>query len=343
MNDLALQIKASGLGITVDDQTVGILLYADDIVLLAEQENELQLMLNIVAEWCWKWRLEANQEKPQIVHFRPKSLKRSSVAFHFGQIRLLYTEKYKYLGLTLDEHLTFNDAVGTLAQSAGRALGSVMNKVKHCGHLGFNTFTQLYESGVCPVSDYASGVWGFREYPSCNTVHHRAIRSFLGVHKLTPVLAINGDMGWEPPSIRHKCHMIRLWNRLVKMSDQRLTKHIFNWDLRVGNSWTTELRTLFYSSGLFFIFQNKLQCDVNEIRNTMFSRYKEKWSSDIWCKPKLRSMLSKDRYIVEPYVKYNLSKRQRSLCLCTNTVRNITISPVDRCNATPEEEILCAL
>ena len=342
VNDLALQIKASGLGITVDDQNVGILLYADDIVLLAEHESDLQLMLNIAAEWCWKWRLEANQGKTQIVHFRPKSLQRSSVEFNFGQIMLSYTENYKYLGLTLDEHMTFDDAVGSLAQSAGRALGSVMNKVKHCGHLGFKTFTQLYESGVCPVSDYASGVWGFRDYASCNTVHHRAIRSFLGVHKLTPVLAINGDMGWEPPNIRHKCQMIRLWNRLVKMSDQRLTKHIFNWDFRVGNSWTTELRTLFYSNGLFFIFQNKLQCNIHEIRKTMFSSYKEKWSSDIWYKPKLRSYcLIKDSYMAEPYVKYNLSKRQRSLCAQIRSGTLPLALETGRFNATPEEERYC--
>ena len=225
---------------------------------LAEQENDLQLMLNIVADWCWKWRLEANQEKTQIVHFRQKTKERSPIVFNFGPIRLSYTDQYKYLGLTLDEHMTFNDAVNGLAQSAGRALGSVINKGKHCGQLGFNTYTQLYESGVCPVSDYASGVWGFREYASCNNVHHRAIQYFLGVHKFTPVLAMTGDIGWEPPCIRHKCHMVRLWNRLVTMSDERLTKKVFQWDLRGGNSWANEIRDVFYSNDLFFIFQNRL-------------------------------------------------------------------------------------
>lgn len=55
VNNLALQIKASSLGVKVDDQTVGILLYADDVVLLAECEKDLQSMLDTVAEWCWKW------------------------------------------------------------------------------------------------------------------------------------------------------------------------------------------------------------------------------------------------------------------------------------------------
>ena len=48
VNDLSLQIKAPSLGVKVDDQIVSILLYADDVVLLAEQEKDLHIILNIV-------------------------------------------------------------------------------------------------------------------------------------------------------------------------------------------------------------------------------------------------------------------------------------------------------
>ena len=119
----------------------------------------MQLMLNIVTQCCWKWRLETNQHKTQIVQFRQKSPQRSSIVFKLGLLKLSYTDQYKYLGLTLDEHMTFREAVSVLAQSAGRALGSIMNKVKHCGNLGFNTYTQLYESGFdpCPTMPLVFG------------------------------------------------------------------------------------------------------------------------------------------------------------------------------------------
>ncbi len=104
----------------------------------------MQIMLSIVADWCWKWRLVVNQEKTQIVHFRQKSLKRSSVVFSLGSIVLTFTDRYKYLGLMLDEHMTFKDGVNVIAQSAGRALGSLLNRVKSCDNLSFHTFTQLY-------------------------------------------------------------------------------------------------------------------------------------------------------------------------------------------------------
>ncbi len=109
-----------------------------------------------------RWRLVINQDKTLLVYFRHRSIIRSSVVFNLGSIVLPYTDEYKYLGLMFDEHMTFKEAVGVLTQLAGRALGSVVNIVKHRSNLGFHTFTQLYTSCVYRVSDYASGVWGFR-------------------------------------------------------------------------------------------------------------------------------------------------------------------------------------
>ena len=41
----------------------GILLYADDLVLLAETEHELQLMLDTLCLWCGNNKIKVNQEK----------------------------------------------------------------------------------------------------------------------------------------------------------------------------------------------------------------------------------------------------------------------------------------
>ena len=41
INDLAMKIKACGKGVKIDGDTVGILLYADGIVLLVDNEKEL--------------------------------------------------------------------------------------------------------------------------------------------------------------------------------------------------------------------------------------------------------------------------------------------------------------
>jgi hypothetical protein len=50
-----------------------ILLYADDIAVIAPDESKLQLMLNEVAAWCQDWKLQINRTKTQIMHSRNAS------------------------------------------------------------------------------------------------------------------------------------------------------------------------------------------------------------------------------------------------------------------------------
>ena len=69
INDFALlSIKALGKGIKLhDDGKVRILMYADGIVLLAENENNLQSMLNLPDTWCSSNDLKINPIKSQII------------------------------------------------------------------------------------------------------------------------------------------------------------------------------------------------------------------------------------------------------------------------------------
>ena len=82
--------------------TVSNLLYADDIVLLAENENDLQEMLKVVETWCNRWRMEVNLTKTNILHIRKKTQPRSNFVFRFGQNVVEYCTEYKYLGLTIN-------------------------------------------------------------------------------------------------------------------------------------------------------------------------------------------------------------------------------------------------
>jgi len=55
----------------------------------------------------------------------------------------------------------------------------------------------------------------------------------------------------------------------MKMSDQRLTKKIFNWDISHCHPWANYTRPLFYLNNLLFISQSSLLCDIQETRSKM--------------------------------------------------------------------------
>ena len=62
-NGLAKKINAETKGIKVGERRVRLLLYADDIVLLAESAKDLQKMLDIVTQYSRQWRFRVNPKK----------------------------------------------------------------------------------------------------------------------------------------------------------------------------------------------------------------------------------------------------------------------------------------
>ena len=53
INDLATNIKIAGAGIKIDDDLhVKVLLYADDLAIISESEEDLQRMLQSLSKWC---------------------------------------------------------------------------------------------------------------------------------------------------------------------------------------------------------------------------------------------------------------------------------------------------
>ena len=66
INRLAKEIVQSGIGVMVKDRKISILLYADDIVLIAETKEDLQIGMDIVARFGKKWRCKYSIKKTQV-------------------------------------------------------------------------------------------------------------------------------------------------------------------------------------------------------------------------------------------------------------------------------------
>ena len=136
INDLASEIKESNIGINLNvdggpniDYVLSILLYADDIVCLAESEIDLQSILFIIEKWCKKWRLEVNLSKTNILHIRNSRKMQSKFTFLFDMRPVPYCTFYKYLGVNINEYLDFTFTVEKHSDAAGRALGAIVTKM----------------------------------------------------------------------------------------------------------------------------------------------------------------------------------------------------------------------
>ena len=315
INDLASEIKKLCCGVRVLDIEVSLLLYADDIVIIAPDEFSLQQQLNVLNEWCVKWRLKVNENKTKIIHFRQSSRNESNYQFHLGNSDIIMVDNYKYLGVILYKNLNFRGISEILAEAGVRAFGALRNKLKPLKCYKYQTFTKLYHSAVVPIMDYASGVWGFKCNYAAEIVQRKAIRFYLGVHRYTSNHVIEGDMGWVSVSTRHSLEMLRLWNKLVKLPDSRQLRIIFRWDYNIcNNNWSSEVKAIFEECNLQDCFDHVTLVNLNQAKTMIMQKYINKWDRERHLKDKLRVYnMYKWAFGKEDYVDLNISYMERSL------------------------------
>ena len=143
---------------------------------------------------------------------------------------LKVVEHYKYLGVLFHEKGDFLTNCNALAKGAGRALGSIINKIHNLKDLGFRSYEKMFDACVVPIMEYCASVWGMKSFQCLDNVQNRALRYFLGVHRFAPIPGLYGDSGWIPTQYRRWRCILRFWNKLQLMDDNTLTKRVFNHD-----------------------------------------------------------------------------------------------------------------
>ena len=244
MNDLITSINRVNEGIMCGNQAVSTLCYADDIVVFSETAKGLQKQLDVISGWCSTWRMEINQDKTKIVHFRPHSVALTNQVFKLSNCDIITTNKYKYLGLYFNEHLDTDEMVKDVAKSAVRALGGMITKYNQIGGNSYEIFTKLYQSLVEPVMLYGAALWGSKGYNKLNVIQNRACKYFLGVPRSTSNVACMGDMGWLSVEAKQHLEMVRFWCRLKNMNKDKLTYRIHQWSLSMSRR---NIKTIEYS------------------------------------------------------------------------------------------------
>ena len=317
LNDLATGIKNLNCGIDIDGLNLSILLYADDIVLLAPNEDSLQEMLNFIKQWCNKWRMAINADKTQVVHFRRQQTLKTSYVFLFGDSPLKTVSFYKYLGVLFDEFLSFDNNANLLADSAGRALGAIRSKLKHIKQSGYKTFDTLFTSGVLSIADYCAAIWATKNIPKIEQVSYKAARYFLGVHRYAPIEALLGDMGWQTARSRHKILILKFWNRLCLMPESRLTRKVFDWDRQYSGSkgtWSHAVKQVLSDINCSNLFTHVSPCDIDSATDTIRTIDVNAWDTNRYRSLKLRYYnLYKYDKSPEEYLSLDITKYQRSV------------------------------
>ena len=113
---------------------VFLLLYADDIVLVADTVLELQRKIRVLEKFCDKWGMEVNFTKTQVIVFRNAVKTSKSETFFYLAKKVKVVTYYRYLGLIFSSRNNWSRALLTLGAQAEKALKCIRTMFWKLGH-----------------------------------------------------------------------------------------------------------------------------------------------------------------------------------------------------------------
>ncbi len=318
INDLVEEMKNKDTGILVGGLRIPLLLYADDIVILSENDVKAQEQLDIMTTWCKKWKMSINAKKSQIVHVRNPQRKRSSTELSCCDQVLKYVPTYKYLGFLMHEHTNPKNAIETLTSAASRSFGRIVSMFRVLKNMGVKSYETLYHSYVVPIMHYGSAVWGYKENNDTRVLQNRIARYYLGVHKFTAVCATQLELDWLSVKYRRWVDIIRYHNRLMDMKAHRLPVIIYKWDRSLKlDSWAKEVvHILTYADMLHDNADTWRKFDLDVVESRLKFLYRQQLWQEAHTKDKLRTFVQvHDIKNTKAIVSLNLSRIQRSMMI----------------------------
>ena len=205
-----------------------ILLYADDTIVMAESESELQEALNEVSEYCDKWKLRINVSKTKIIRFTKRKNPRNptnAYNFRIKEEKVEVVDDYVYLGTTVTYNGKYKKAIEKQVTQAKRALfGLKLKKEKF--DLPFDIILDLFDKMILPVLLYGCEIWGYEDIKEIEVFYRKFLKEVLRLNKQTTNCMVYGEAGRKPLSIIVKTRMVCFWHKTMTGAENKLSYKI---------------------------------------------------------------------------------------------------------------------
>ena len=244
INGLAREIKEKTQGVWVGDMQVNLLLYADDIVLMAESEADLQLMLQIVSSYSRKWRFRVNPKKgkSEVMIFgrKPRNTERR---WELAGVEIGETESHKYLGIELVKQLNFKKVKDRFAAEAKKRMMTVWAMGMRKGELPVKDCCAVWNALVRPVLEYGAAIWGEVKWEEAEAIQREMGKMILGCSTRMANDVVLGELGWWRLKARRDLLRLTFWGKVVSyMSSSRLVRQVYQYsrsryDARKSSKW----------------------------------------------------------------------------------------------------------
>ena len=183
--------------------------YADDTVLYVSAQTAeeaiciLQRCLRGVEGWYKANRLLVNTSKSNLMLIategKLKKIDKNKLNLLYGNLKLEYVSKIKYLGVTLESSLNWDAHIKTVVRTVAHKI-PLLRRLS--SFLPQEVITQIFMTHMQPLMEYTATVWGYSSAANIKKIQHLqnwAARIATGNYDFINTRGIDlvEDLGWQ--------------------------------------------------------------------------------------------------------------------------------------------------
>ena len=265
ITDLDQMLRNCG-GVDVGQMHIDGLYYADDIVLIGQNEQQLNLMLGIADRFARKWDLKYNSKKSKVLIVGKRI---SDKKWQLGTMSLDETNCYKYLGVILNRQMKDGNHIKEHISSKVSNLDGYIRYTlaKHADINRVKFGNSLWYACALPSIKHACAIW-FNDTKSSKDMiksyQYKCGKAVLKIRSNPSRSALLGDLGWLPILDELDIARAAYFLRLKKLDEGSLAKQayyslydMYNQGIDTNFGYFKNMKEIFVSRGMDQMFKEE--------------------------------------------------------------------------------------
>lgn len=177
------------------NERMKLLLFADDLVILAKNIFDLQDKLNTLAKFCEENCLTVNVNKTKIMLFRKAGRPPKQKAVKYLEETIEVVKTFTFLGVTFSASGLFTKACTSSITKARLAVSTVWTRMLASKMTSWSQRIILFNAIVSATLLYCAGIWGLGHVHELDKVKRGFIKGLLDIPRCTPGYMIRLETG----------------------------------------------------------------------------------------------------------------------------------------------------
>lgn len=226
ISDLEQYYRQNGAtGVSVNNEKdILTLMYADDLVILADGPAQMQRNMDLLQEYCHVNGLTVNVDKSSIVVFKKSGRPSQSDLFSYKGEKVKIQNTFNYLGIMFSSSGLFLQATLQAKRKACIANSSVIGTLVRAQSQDWSTRIKLYETIAKTSLLYGAEVWALRYLEELESSQLNFYRAVMKISRSTPGYIVRRELGIKKISQFIIKQTLLWWVKILSLPDNRYTK-----------------------------------------------------------------------------------------------------------------------